>query len=48
MVDAAQNHIWDEKCGACHGSYFDAGEFSDLATKSIGDLFRRMRTPERA
>jgi Zn-finger nucleic acid-binding protein len=47
MVDAAQSHIWYEKCRACHGSYFDAGEFSDLATKSIGDVFRRMRTPER-
>jgi PAT family beta-lactamase induction signal transducer AmpG len=47
MVDPTQTHIWYEQCGSCHGSYFDAGEFSDLATVSISDIFKRFTTPER-
>jgi Zn-finger nucleic acid-binding protein len=47
MVDPQQRHIWYEKCGSCHGSYFDAGEFSDLATLSISDVLKRFNTPER-
>jgi len=47
MVDPKQTHIWYEQCGTCHGSYFDAGEFTDLTTVSISDLFKRFTTPER-
>ena len=47
MVDPKQTHIWYEQCGSCHGSYFDAGEFTDLATVSISDFFKRFTTPER-
>jgi PAT family beta-lactamase induction signal transducer AmpG len=47
-VDPQQPHIGFEECSACHGSYFDAGEFSDLSTRSIADLFKRLRTAERA
>jgi PAT family beta-lactamase induction signal transducer AmpG len=47
MTDARQKHIWYEECAACHGSYFDAGEFTDLATLSLSDLFRRFSTPQR-
>jgi PAT family beta-lactamase induction signal transducer AmpG len=47
LVDPQQTHIWYEQCGSCHGSYFDAGEFTDLATLSIGDFFKRFTTPER-
>jgi PAT family beta-lactamase induction signal transducer AmpG len=47
MVDPRQKHIWYEECGACHGSYFDAGEFTDLTTRSLSDIFKRFTTPER-
>lgn len=47
MTDAKQKHIWYEECAACHGSYFDAGEFTDLATLSVSDLFKRFTKPER-
>jgi len=47
MVDPAQTHIWFEKCGSCHGSFFDAGEFKDLATFALSDLFKRLITGER-
>ena len=47
MVDPRQSHIWYEKCGSCHGSYFDGGEFKDLATVSISDIFKRFGTQER-
>jgi Zn-finger nucleic acid-binding protein len=47
ITDARQTHIWYEECAACHGSYFDAGEFTDLATLSVSDLFRRLATPQR-
>jgi len=47
MVDPKQPHIWYEQCSSCHGSYFDAGEFIDLATVSVSDIFKRFTTPER-
>jgi Zn-finger nucleic acid-binding protein len=47
LVDPGQTHIWYEQCGSCHGSYFDAGEFTDLTTLSISDFFKRFTTPER-
>ncbi|MBT8068264.1 MAG: MFS transporter [Gammaproteobacteria bacterium] len=47
LVDPKQPHIWFEQCGSCHGSYFDAGELTDLATVSVSDFFKRFVTPER-
>ena len=47
VVDATQRHIRYETCTHCHGSYFDAGEFADLATLSLGDLFRRFGAARR-
>ena len=47
LVDPKQTHIWFEQCGSCRGSFFDAGEFTDLATVSISDFFKRFVTPER-
>jgi PAT family beta-lactamase induction signal transducer AmpG len=47
LVDPEQTHIWFERCGSCHGSFFDAGELTDLATVSVSDFFKRFVTPER-
>ena len=47
LVDPKQPHIWFEQCGSCRGSYFDAGELTDLVTVSIADFFKRYVTPER-
>ena len=47
LVDPKQTHIWFEQCGSCHGSFFDAGELTDLATVSVSDFFKRFVTPER-
>jgi len=46
-VDSRQKHIWYEACADCAGSFFDAGEFRDLAQLTISDLFRSWVTPER-
>ena len=48
MVDAQQSHIWYEQCASCHGSYFDAGELSDLVRFSIADIIKRFKTPARS
>jgi PAT family beta-lactamase induction signal transducer AmpG len=47
LVDPTQPHIWFEQCGSCHGSFFDAGELTDLVTVSASDFFKRFVTPER-
>jgi len=47
LVDPAQPHIWFEQCGSCHGSFFDAGELTDLVTVSLSDFFKRFAAPER-
>lgn len=47
MVDPKQSHIWYEKCSSCGGSFFDAGEFRDLAETTISDFFKNLQTPER-
>ena len=46
-VDPQQSHIWYESCTACEGSFFDAGEFRDLAQLTISDFFKRLVTPRR-
>jgi PAT family beta-lactamase induction signal transducer AmpG len=47
LVDPEQPHIWFEQCGSCRGSFFDAGEMTDLVTASVADFFKRFVTPER-
>ncbi len=47
VVDPQQTHIWYEVCSSCSGSFFDAGEFVDLAQHTISDFFKRFTTPER-
>ena len=43
MVNAAQPHMWVESCPVCHGSFFDAGEFTDFKEHTIGELFPNRR-----
>ena len=47
MVDPKQSHIWYEECSSCRGSFFDAGEFTDLSELKISDFFKGLVTPER-
>ncbi|MGI9201152.1 MAG: MFS transporter, partial [Woeseiaceae bacterium] len=47
LVDPQQTHIWFEQCGTCRGSFFDAGELTDLANVTVSDFFKRFVTPER-
>jgi Zn-finger nucleic acid-binding protein len=47
LADLRQTHIWFEQCDSCRGSFFDAGELTDLATLSVSDFFKRFVTPER-
>lgn len=47
MVDLEQPHIWFEHCTVCGGSFFDAGEFKDLAHHTIADFFRDLLVTER-
>lgn len=42
-VDPEQTHIWFETCNDCEGSFFDAGEFSDLAEVTISDFFKGLK-----
>ncbi len=47
-VDPTQRHIWYETCVECGGSFFDAGEFRDLSSLTISDLFKRWTSRKRA
>jgi Zn-finger nucleic acid-binding protein len=47
MVDHRQPHIWFESCPTCHGRFFDAGEFRDLASYSLSDLVKSFFSQER-
>ena len=47
MVDLEQPHIWFEHCTVCGGSFFDAGEFRDLAHHTIIDFFKDLATHSR-
>jgi PAT family beta-lactamase induction signal transducer AmpG len=46
-VDQQQRHIWYETCFDCNGSFFDAGEFRDLAQVTISDFFKRLIVSKR-
>jgi Zn-finger nucleic acid-binding protein len=48
MVDLEQPHIWFEHCTVCGGSFFDAGEFKDLAHHTILDFFKDLITEGRS
>jgi PAT family beta-lactamase induction signal transducer AmpG len=45
--DPKQTHIHFEECTSCRGSFFDAGEFTDLAQVTISDFFKRLAAPKR-
>lgn len=47
MVDIRQSHIWYESCPSCHGTFFDAGEFTDYKNESWLDYFRTWLSPDR-
>ncbi|MEL7187877.1 MAG: zf-TFIIB domain-containing protein, partial [Pseudomonadota bacterium] len=47
LVDPEQTHVWFEQCDSCSGSFFDAGELTDLATVSVSDFFKRFAAPRR-
>ena len=40
IVDAAQPHIWFERCTTCGGSFLDAGELHDLKHHDLLNLLR--------
>ena len=40
MVDLEQPHTGFEHCTLCGGSFFDAGEFKDLAHQMVVDFFK--------
>ena len=40
-VDPKQPHIQYEECTSCRGSFFDAGEYSDLMRDSISALLKK-------
>ncbi len=42
MVDPQHSHIWYEECTSCRGTFFDAGEFTDLTQDTISNLFQRV------
>ena len=41
--DAEQPHITYESCPNSHGTFLDAGEFTDLVDRSFWDKFKRAR-----
>lgn len=41
IEDAHQPHIWIENCPTCGGTFFDAGELTDLSEKTLGDIFKK-------
>ncbi|HSG08202.1 MAG TPA: MFS transporter [Longimicrobiales bacterium] len=47
-VDPKQRHIWYETCADCRGSFFDAGEFRDLAQHDIMDFFKNLMAGQRS
>lgn len=46
IVDPTRPHIGYETCGSCNCSFFDAGEFADLARLTISDFFKRLTVPK--
>jgi Zn-finger nucleic acid-binding protein len=51
MIDPGQPDLWVESCPVCHGTFFDAGEFTAFKEHTIGVLLkhrRRERAPRSA
>lgn len=42
MIDAKQHHIHFESCPQCHGRFYDAGEYVDFTTVSLGDFLKHI------
>ena len=40
VQDTAQKHIGYEVCRECHGSFFDAGELTDLSEFTLSERIR--------
>ena len=38
VVDPRRKDVWFEECTACRGSFFDAGEFSDLNRDTVSEI----------
>ncbi len=47
-VDPERTDIRYEECTSCRGTFFDAGEFSDLNRDAISEFFRHATTPKRS
>ena len=47
MTALGQPHIHYEQCPICGGVFFDAGEFRDFKTESIGDVVRGLFNREK-
>jgi Zn-finger nucleic acid-binding protein len=47
MTALGQPHIHYEQCPTCHGVFFDAGEFRDFQTTSIGDMVKSLFAREK-
>jgi Zn-finger nucleic acid-binding protein len=45
-VDLQRTRIRYEECTSCRGSFFDAGEFVDLAQDTVSDFLNRVATPK--
>ena len=46
VVDPQRAHIRYEECTSCKGSFFDAGEFADVAEDAISDFIHRVAAPK--
>jgi len=42
VPDEHKPHIWHERCPSCQGWFLDAGEFRDLKSSDLFDLFDRL------
>ncbi len=40
--DRKQNHIVYDYCPTCHGTFFDAGEFTDFKQETILDFIKKI------
>ena len=41
MTDLQHSNIWYEECTSCRGSFFDAGEFTELNMGAITEIIKR-------
>jgi Zn-finger nucleic acid-binding protein len=44
MVDPKRAHIGYEECTSCRGSFFDAGEFTDLSDETFARILKLVIT----